>query len=200
MKPIKAICTTCCLVAWLSACDQKTSQVDQQQLTESAASAKMKSLTQPLSFLSEQTLDSVCRHRPMDPDQGDPIDTLKAAKKLAAYKAIRDVDGTYDAKKDIYGFAFGLNTIKELTTAIDKYNAAHPANSITGIRVYMGISSTSTGPIPDAFLMPVLQSGHNLFDIDPDFGKEKLAPKEMVFDADAPPIVNTSAPCPNRCQ
>lgn len=203
MKPIYSLCLAGLCLALLFACEKKK---EYRQTSASADSSKLKMLFQPLPSpdSSKALIDKLCLGRVMSSDQGKPIDSADATEKLRDYKrfmtlAAREAGYTYDPENDVYGLAFGIKSIDVMLTAIKRYNTKPGVDSVTGIRVYMGRAVHDGQQTADAFLMPVLKSGHNFYDIDPHFHKSALFPNEKRDRTDAPPMMNTSAPCPNRC-
>jgi len=122
---------------------------------------------------------------------------------------------TYDIKKDIYGFGFGIEKVRELLRRIDTHNGQPniPQESvITGVRVYYTErywynSAGQKEHHPDVLIVPVMANGDNFYPIDRDFkveldsirnaGDELV--KMVIVDEDDGMLLNTSNPCPNLC-
>ncbi|MCD9015896.1 hypothetical protein [Parachryseolinea silvisoli] len=193
------------LMVTLSACPGK--KEDSARTTASAGGDSLKALFQVLPHpdSNKALLNRLCALRVMDPDRGEAIDSLRAARKIRAYKdfmsqAAEEAGYEYRAENDAYGFSFGINTLNEMVQAINRYNVAHPNDAVAGIRIYMGRAVHEGQQMNDVLLMPVLKSGHNFYNIDPDFTKAKIFLNEKIHKDIPPPMYNTSAPCPNRCQ
>lgn len=167
-----------------------------QQSTKDSVDSGMdsnKSISESALMPSEQLIDKLCTVA-IDPESGDFIKSDEAYGLLEQYKAERrrTVGPGYDATKDIYGFVFGINKLKELIQRIDKINAAKK-DSLVGIRVYYTRSMRFGSAIPDVLLIPVSPKKENIYPIDDDLaGAEKFAAEQMM-------ILDTSVPCPNKC-
>lgn len=143
-------------------------------------------------------LKELCAVRKIDTLAGEIIDVEKAKASLRAYKEyMRFMFADYNPQRDIYGFSFGLKKIDDLVKGIRKYNKKNPTAPIVGLRVYMGRAADINTIIPDVMLMPILHTGDNLYDIDPDFESTTKANRQV--NVDDPGVLNTSVPCPNRC-
>lgn len=156
-----------------------------------------KSIFVPLDATAAKTL---CAKRPMTSSSGEFIKSADAGKKLKAYKDYMTFVNTgYQAKDDVYGFAFGINRIDELITQIKDYNKTFSPDSITGIRIYMARAAIGATMVQDAFIIPALKNGDNFYNIDPDFEPTNVLWKQPTGAFSSPSILNTSVPCPNRC-
>jgi hypothetical protein len=188
-KSIFILCTMCC-IGFFYSCKQ-----------EKATSVKPEDTTFVEGPFDEQTIMAYMSGGEVDRDTGELISSNKAAKLLVDYKDFKDPK--YSAKKDIYGFSFGINKVNEFMKKIDDHNKKFPyphERSITGVRVYFGMRNIKREKltdtlINDVFLVPVIKKGgKNFYPIDNDHD-----PNSKTFAAETKMILNSSLPCPNHC-
>lgn len=122
---------------------------------------------------------------------------------LDVYKRDRGITDCKSPNPDprrIYGFTFGMESIKEYMERIFKMDQQYP-DSLLGIRVYYALradTNPQTGRRerrPEIFLIPVGMSGKAIHPVD-DCDLQKST-KTSINDGT---IFDTSVPCPNRCE
>jgi hypothetical protein len=151
---------------------------------------------------SAELIDSLCQTQ-IDQNSGEFISVDAAYGKLDLYKTFkRKANSAYDPKKDIYGFVFGLDKVKQLIAKIDTINKHHP-DSLVAIRIYFGRSRGSgKGEVPDIFVLPVDKNHNNMYPVDDDsktLGAASAYKSKNAKMLDEVAILNTSVPCPNKC-
>jgi hypothetical protein len=123
-----------------------------------------------------------------------------AQKDLKKYKTEMGIDCDSNDPKNIYGFTFKLGSFLEFVEDVKKINTTH-RDSIQGIRVYLSMKNDT---IPgtnnleqrmDIFLMPVDKNKKSIYPVDDCVYKEA-----KVLEEDDSVVLNTSVPCPNRCE
>lgn len=199
-------------IALMSSCvpKQKHDEVVAENIELKEQLQNSKSLIYPEEFIKE-----LCEKRKVDPYRGTFMSEDTAKKHLEAYKDKRRATNPgYKPKDDIYGFAFGIEAVRNYIETLDLYNRNRlPTDPfrITGIRIYRSVNLNSPIKHDDVFLVPVINNkGLNLYNIDKDHTKASISfdsirfeweksfkdyPKLLLEDA----ILNTSKPCPNLC-
>nr|WP_294875252.1 hypothetical protein [uncultured Pedobacter sp.] len=129
----------------------------------------------------------VCETYPQDLiNAGKPITEAKARQGITDYLAT--TTGPNDPK-NIFGFEYGLNTLRTFMEEIDAYNK-NAGEKIVAVRIYHAITirdnDTTKTPKRDEILVPVLESGNDLYKVAPIVGP--------------PIIVGDTRPCPNQCK
>lgn len=139
-------------------------------------------LTQSFSSLSTST--------------GDFINVKQAHEMIEGYHSeMRRLHGaSYNRKRAIYGFTFGLDKIDTFLDKIKDYNSRNPSDKLIGVRIYFGRKAQpGSSSYNDVFLIPVKASGGNYYQVDDQFN-----PK-FGFVSDSLYILNNSNPCPTQC-
>lgn len=95
----------------------------------------------------------------------------------------------------IYGFTYGLNSVRKLLLKIDMINAnvTDPKDRIDGLRFYKGFSKRNDPDFrlepnvqyEDIFIMPILSDGKDYYTV------HRIVDEEI--------ILSESRPCPNQC-
>lgn len=118
-------------------------------------------------------------------DTGDIIEAKDASVMIGEYLRLPDTQ-RQNPDELIFGFSFGLNKIYELLRRIEHYNDT-ASEKIVALRVYnaMSVRPGHTEPLPDRCIVPVLESGDDVYKVVPLFGD--------------PLIIGGSRPCPNQC-
>ena len=129
----------------------------------------------------------VCDTYPQDLiNAGNHITEARARESIGYYLSAST--GPNDPEH-IFGFEYGLNTLRTFMEKIEAYNK-NATEKIVAVRIYHGVSirpnDASKKPRRDEILMPVLESGNDLY---------KVAP---IFPNDI--IVGDTRPCPNQCK
>lgn len=164
--------------------------------------------------IEEITLDSVNGFGSKFPEKAR-IRRQTAKEKIERYKFYQKLlyekfGQEYDPKKDVYGFAFSLDHIKELTYFIDSVNrvVTTQEDSLIGIRVYMGMDTKIRPGVikfkPDAFLMPIKYDGSNYYAVDDDLVIPDSLANTILMETNYTQtgndgIFNRSVPCPSEC-
>jgi len=129
----------------------------------------------------------VCETYPQDLiNAGNPISEERARESIGYYLAA--TTGPNDPEH-IFGFEYGLNTLRTFMGQIDDYNK-NAGEKIVAVRIYHAVSirpnDASKTPKRDEILIPVLESGNDLYKVAPIVGP--------------PIIVGDTRPCPNQCK
>lgn len=177
--------------ATVISCSSPKEEKAEQQISDDTSRI---SSTQTVSEYSDDFIDSL-RSSPITKTSGDFITADEAWGKLEMYKKYRrNQNSSYNPKKDVYGFTFGVERLRQLIAKIDSLNIKH-SDSLAGVRVYFARRKrTGTPPeINDVFLIPVGKNGRNVYPVDDDYNPNKIVAEEPVL------ILNRSSPCPNQC-
>jgi hypothetical protein len=122
---------------------------------------------------------------------------------LDLYKRDRGITDCNNPSQDprrIYGFSFGMDSMKEYMERIFKIDQQHP-DSLIGIRVYYAMRADRNPQTnrmerrPDIFFIPIGKSGKAIHQID-----DCNMAKSLQTRTDDGTIFDTSVPCPNRCE
>lgn len=129
----------------------------------------------------------VCDTYPEDLiNAGNPITEERARESIAYYLA--GTTGPNDPEH-VFGFEYGLNTLRAFMEKIEDYNKS-ATEKIVAVRIYHGVSirpnDITKTPRRDEILIPVLESGNDLYKVTPIIGP--------------PIIVGDTRPCPNQCK
>jgi hypothetical protein len=151
------------------------------------------------SMISEDHADSLRREKPHR-DTGERIDYATAWTHLDRYKLVHGIQCNTDSPdpRQIYGYTFGMNKFKAFADELIRLDVSNP-DSLLGVRIYLSTIAAKnpyTGRMEnrnDLFLIPVGKSGRSVYPVDDCDLKESIL-------ADDGLILNTSMPCPNRCQ
>ena len=133
------------------------------------------------------------------------IDPADARRRLNIHKGFEGLrTPNYNAKKDIYGFTFSLENVESFLEIIRDYNnqVSNADSTIQAIRVYQSYRLQNGVPIEEVFMIPVIKSGANIYDIDDDINvnTDKLVTSLNLDNFDDPGmILDASVPCPNQC-
>lgn len=150
-------------------------------------------------MISEDHADSLRRQKPHR-DTGERIDYATAWSHLDRYKLVHGIECNEDNPdpRQIYGYTFGMNKFRAFVEEIIKLDTSYP-DSLLGVRVYLSTVAARnpyTGRMEnrdDLFLIPVGKSSKCVYPVDDCQLKNMISVDDGL-------ILNTSMPCPNRCQ
>lgn len=125
-----------------------------------------------------------------DTNSGALISANDAAKMLQDYMTAHGIDPANPDPNVCYGYAFGLNTLKDMIKEIDSYNAGSSTPEIIGVRVYKCLNKYDGKTIEDVFLIPITAANTDLYPVRTSTTIVQTTPNI---------ILDQSLPCPNCC-
>lgn len=133
--------------------------------------------------------------KPMNRQSGALVSPRNARQDL---KRLQDSIGIHCEPSDprtIYGFTFGMEKFKAFADQVAQLDK-ESGNKLMGVRVFMALKykkmKNDDQIYNDVFLVPLDEQGNDLYDID----NCKVKDLDVMNDGT---VLNTSVPCPNRC-
>lgn len=126
-----------------------------------------------------------------DINSGELIETNEAARMLQAFMTKHGINPTDPNETAIYGYAFGLNTVKEFMANIELYNKdPETKDPIIGVRAYKCLNTFEGKEIEDVFLIPITSAKYDF---------RPVRTSSSIPQDHALMVLDRSFPCPSIC-
>lgn len=203
-KPYKAICIA--LAFAIVSC--QTVKNEQETLEKNLSDIEAEQVLSQFAY-SDEFIEFLSDETNFNKTKSPYLTRREAAFRIKLYKYYETArDGSFEPKKDIYGFTFPLQNFMDFADSIKAYNDLPdlPKDKvITGVRVYKSWRFLSDSLTEEVFMVPTIgESWSNLYQIDDDF-KVNLSDffheiKNINFETDSVDLIlDASIPCPNNC-